>query len=154
MSFPSYNCISALCHNCSSSLWMPYPWIETKGQGNVFQHERQWQQLDWTNPMFGSGDMGCQKRLRKCSKHGLQKRITRFSKIFKKPWHQSDRTCQLPPKRPNIEERKSKSQTFFWRQLLLKNQIWQPLPQPNLLYLHILPPASNTSRYGCCTDRQ
>jgi len=44
--------------------------------------------------------------------------ITIFSKTFKKPKHESDSTCQLPPKKPNVEKKKPNS--FFWRQLPLK----------------------------------
>ena len=39
--------------------------------------------------------------------------MTHFSKIFKKPNHQSDSMCQLPPKKPNIAKKKPKSQTIF-----------------------------------------
>jgi len=40
--------------------------------------------------------------------------------IIKKSKHRSDSMCQLPPKKPNIEKKKPKSQTTFWRQLPLK----------------------------------
>ena len=59
--------------------------------------------------------------LTKYTKHCLKKPIVipLSRKIFKKPRHRPDSMCQLPPKKPNIEEKKPKSQTIFWRQLPL-----------------------------------
>jgi len=53
---------------------------------------------------------------RNYTKHCLTKPviITLFRKIFiKKPRHQTDSMCELPPKKPNIEEKKPKREKIF-----------------------------------------
>jgi len=60
--------------------------------------------------------------------------MTHFSKIFKMPKHQFDSMDQLPPKKPNIDEKKPNN--FFDASCLQKRpnlwtvaskkSIWQP----------------------------
>jgi len=52
--------------------------------------------------------------LRKYKKHSIRKANNTFRKIFKKSRHQSDSTCELPPKKPNIEEKKAKKANNFF----------------------------------------
>ena len=58
---------------------------------------------------------------------------------FKHPRHLSDSMCELPPKKPNIEEKKPKSRTFFWRQRPLKKAkfVKSGVEKPNLATLSL-----------------